>query len=262
MVAHPQAPTVPQSRTPAGMSEDEWTVRVDLAACYRLFHHFRFTDLIYTHISARVPGRHEHFLINPYGLMFDEITASSLVKVDVDGNVLSDTTGLGINPGGFTIHSAVHMARPDITCVMHSHTAAGIAVSCMKQGLLPLTQHAMRFHGRVAHHDYDGVYFTDEERRRLQASLGTERKVMLLRNHGLLACGRTIPEAWDIMYYLERACQAQVSLLSTGAELIHPPDPVAEQVARAFEAPDRKANARIWPSLLRMLDRTSPGYRD
>jgi ribulose-5-phosphate 4-epimerase/fuculose-1-phosphate aldolase len=180
----------------------------------------------------------------------------------MDGKVISDTTGLGINPGGFTIHSAVHMARPDIMCVMHSHTAAGIAVSCMKEGLLPLTQHSMRFHGRLAYHDYEGVHFTDGERWRLRESLGDRKLAMILRNHGLLACGRSIPEAWDVMYYLERACQAQVTLMGTRAELNQPAEGVAEQVAQAFEDPGRKANARIWPTLLRLLDRVDPGYRN
>jgi ribulose-5-phosphate 4-epimerase/fuculose-1-phosphate aldolase len=253
---------VPADRLASGISDEEWAVRVDLAACYRLFHHFRMTDLIFTHLSARVPGEEEHFLINPYGLLFDEITASSLVKVDMEGKVIGDATGLGINPGGFTIHSAVHMARPDIACVMHSHTAAGIAVSCMKGGLLPLTQHSMRFHDRLAYHDYEGVHFTDGERRRLQASLGERKLAMILRNHGLLACGRNIPEAWDVMYYLERACQAQVTLMGTRAELNQPVEGVAEQVAQAFEDPGRKANTRIWPTLLRLLDRVDPGYRN
>jgi ribulose-5-phosphate 4-epimerase/fuculose-1-phosphate aldolase len=253
---------VPAGGHAPGISDEEWAVRVDLAACYRLFHHFRMTDLIFTHLSVRVPGKEEHFLINPYGLLFDEITASSLVKVDMDGKVISDTTGLGINPGGFTIHSAVHMARPDIMCVMHSHTAAGIAVSCMKEGLLPLTQHSMRFHGRLAYHDYEGVHFTDGERWRLRESLGDRKLAMILRNHGLLACGRSIPEAWDVMYYLERACQAQVTLMGTRAELNQPAEGVAEQVAQAFEDPGRKANARIWPTLLRLLDRIDPGYRN
>lgn len=244
----------------AAIAPAERETRIDLAACYRLFHHYRMTDLIYTHISARVPGTHDRFLINAYGLMFDEITASNLVTVDVDGNVIDDPTGLGINPGGFTIHSAVHMARPDIACVMHSHTAAGIAVAGMAEGLLPLSQHAMRFHRRLAFHDYEGVYFTDGERKRLQASLG-EHKVMILRNHGLLACGRSIVEAFDIMYYLERACQAQVTLLSMNRPTVVPPVDVAEQVAAVFEAPERKATTRIWPALLRMLDRIDASYR-
>ncbi len=249
----------PAAKPPDGIPEDEWQARVDLAACYRLFHHFRMTDLIYNHISVRLPGRHDQFLINPYGLLYDEVTASSLVVVDTDGKVIRDLTGLGINPGGFTIHSAVHIARPDVACVMHTHTDATVAVSVMKRGLLPLTQQAMRFTDRIAYHDYEGVYFTDDERRRLQASLG-ERMVMILRNHGTLVCGRTISEAFDIMYYLERACQAQVALLSLGEELVEPPAGIGEQVARVFESPNRAAPAKIWPALLRLLDRVSPGY--
>jgi len=249
-----------QDHRPSGIDAKEWQVRVDLAASYRLLHHFRMTDLIYNHISARVPGKHDQFLINAYGLMYHEIAASNLVVVDVDGKVLHDPTGLGINPGGFTIHSAVHMARPDVACVMHTHTAATIAIACMRRGLLPLTQHAMRFNERIAYHDYAGVYFTDDERRRLIESLG-ERQVMVLRNHGSLVCGRSIVEAFDLMYYFERACQAQVALLSCGEELVLPVEGVAEQVAKVFEAPDRKANARIWPALLRMLDLSDSSYR-
>ena len=252
--------TAGAAKRPADIGEDEWQVRVDLAASYRLLHHFRMTDLIYNHISARVPGRHDRFLINAYGLMYHEITASNLVVVDVDGDVIRDTTGLGINPGGFTIHSAVHMARPDVACVMHTHTAATIAVACLRRGLLPLTQHAMRFTGRIAFHDYAGVYFTDDERRRLVESLG-QRQVMILRNHGSLVCARSIVEAFDLMYYFERACQAQATLLACGEELVYPDAGVAEQVAAVFEAPDRKANTRIWPALLRMLDQTDAGYR-
>lgn len=244
---------------PARFGAEEWQMRVDLAACYRLFHHFRMTDLIYTHLSARVPGEAEHFLINPYGLMFEEITASSLVKVDVDGAVLADETGLGINLGGFTIHSAVHGARPDVVCVMHSHTQAGMAVAAQRDGLLPLTQHAMRFTGNLAYHDYEGVHFTDEERRKLRASLG-DKQAMILRNHGLLVAGRSIVEAFDLMYYLERACQAQVAAQSRGVPLVTPGPGVAEQVASIFADPDRQANTRIWPALKRLLDRVAPGY--
>jgi ribulose-5-phosphate 4-epimerase/fuculose-1-phosphate aldolase len=254
-------PSVLSAGRPADIDEDEWQVRVDLAASYRLFHYYRMTDLIYNHISARVPGRHDRFLINAYGLMFDEITASNLVVVDTDGNVVRDTTGLGINPGGFTIHSAVHMARADVFCVMHTHTPATVAVSCLQRGLLPLNQQAMRFTDRIAYHDYDGVFFTDAERQRLIASLGT-KLVMLLHNHGSLVCGRSIVEAFDIMYYLERACQAQVAMLSMGEAVVRPKEGVAEQVAGVFEAPDRKANTRIWPALLRMLDRIDPGYKN
>lgn len=244
----------------SGCDTAEWNTRVELAACYRLFAYFRMTDFIYTHISARVPGSQDQFLINAYGLVFEEITASNLVKVDVDGNVLDDATGLGINPGGFTIHSAVHMARHDIECVMHSHTPDGIAVACQVEGLLPLTQHSMRFTGRVASHDYEGVAFTDAERVRLQASLGPH-KVMLLRNHGLLVAGSSIPEAFDLMYYLERACQIQMRLQAAGREYHVPRHEVAEQVARAFESPNRQGGGKGWSALLRMLDRTDPTFR-
>ena len=219
------------------------------------------SDLIYTHISARVPGTHDQFLINAHGLMFDEITASSLVRVDVEGNVLEDDTGLGINPGGFTIHSAVHMARHDIGCVMHSHTPDGIAVSCQREGLLPLTQHSMRFIGRIAYHDYSGVNFTDAERTSLQASLG-ERKVMMLRNHGLLVAGTSIQDAFDLMYYLERACQIQIRMQCAGADLVHPPREVAEQVGRSFERPTRQSQGKAWAALRRMLDRNDSSYAD
>lgn len=245
---------------PSGMPAEEWQVRLDLAACYRLLNHFRMTDLIFNHISARVPDRDDSFLINPYGLMYDEVTASSLVTVDVDGKVLDDPTGMGVNPGGFTLHSAVHMARHDLQCVMHTHTAATIAVGVMERGLLPLTQHAMRFTDRIAYHSYEGIYFTDEERKRVQGALAT-KKVALLRNHGTLVCGRDIPEAFDLMYHLERACQAQVSLLSTGEKLVYPQDGVAQQVASVYEAPSRKGGAKIWPAMLRMLDRIDPSYR-
>lgn len=242
-------------------SAQEWETRVNLAACYRLFDHFRMSDLIYTHISARVPGSHDQFLINAHGLMFDEITASSLVRVDVLGKVLEDETGLGINPGGFTIHSAVHLARSDIACVMHSHTPDGIAVSCQRPGLLPLTQHSMRFIDRIAYHDYKGVHFTDEERISLQASLG-DKKVMMLRNHGLLVAGSSIPDAFDLMYYLERACQIQIRLQCAGADLVHPPREVAEQVGRSFERPTRQSQGKGWAALRRMLDRKDPSYAD
>jgi ribulose-5-phosphate 4-epimerase/fuculose-1-phosphate aldolase len=256
------APMSLQSRpvSASDFSEAEWQVRVDLAAAYRLLHHFRMTDLIYNHISARVPGHEDRFLINPYGMVYEEITASCLVEVDSSGNILRDDTGLGINPGGFTIHSAVHRVRPDVACVMHTHTAATLAVATMKRGLLPLTQQAMRFTNRIAYHDYEGVYFHDAERYRLQASLGN-RMVMLLRNHGSLVCGRTISEAFDTMYYLERACQAQVALLSLGEPLVEPPIEVGEQVASVFDSPSRAAPAKIWPAMLRLLDRWDPSYR-
>src|SRR6188768_1240147 len=196
------------------VSPDEWAARCDLAACYRLVHHFALDDLVYNHISARVPGEEGHFLINAYGMTYDEITASSLVKIDFDGNVVQDSgTGLGINRAGFVIHSAVHRGRPDVACVIHTHTPAGMAVSAMECGLLPLTQNAMYFAG-LGYHDYEGPAVDLDEQKRLVKDLGTN-EAMILRNHGLLAVGATIPEAFITMYWLDRACQAQVYAMNT-----------------------------------------------
>jgi ribulose-5-phosphate 4-epimerase/fuculose-1-phosphate aldolase len=253
-------PDAPRPDSAAHFSESEWQARVELAACYRLFAHFKMTDLIYTHISSRVPGTTDQFLINAHGMLFDEITASSLVRVDLEGKVLEDQTGLGINPGGFTIHSAVHAVRHDVGCVMHTHTVDGIAVSCQEDGLLPLNQHSMRFTDRVAYHDYQGVHFTEEERVSLQRSLG-DRQVMLLRNHGLLVAGTSVPQSFDLMYYLERACQLQVRIQSTGQAVRTPPREVALQVARSFERPSRRSVEKAWSALIRLLEREDPSYR-
>ena len=189
---------------PAHISAEEWDTRITLAACYRLVHHYRWTDLIYTHISARVPGKEEHFLINPLGWMYDEICASNLVKIDLDGKNVDGTT-TRVNQAGFVIHSAVHSARPDVQCVIHTHTAAGIAVSMMKCGLLPLSQHAQFFYGAVAYHGYEGIALDTDERQRLIADLG-DKPVMILHNHGLLVTGETIPLAFSNLHTLERAC--------------------------------------------------------
>ena len=245
-----------KSRVP----DAEWQARVELAAAYRLVAHFRMTDLIYTHISARVPGPEHHFLINAYGLMFDEMTASSLVKVDIDGNIVEDPLGTGMNPAGFVIHSAIHKARPDVQCVMHTHTGAGVAVSAQKRGLLDISQHSMRFHNRLAYHDYEGVALDMDEQSRLQASLGGNF-AMILRNHGLLTCGTGVPDAWDNMYYLERACQAQIGALAGGAEVLECTHEVAEKVALQFERPERISRIKHWPAMLRMLDRIDPSFR-
>ncbi|MEO8675537.1 MAG: class II aldolase/adducin family protein [Casimicrobiaceae bacterium] len=238
----------------------EWHARVELAACYRLVAHFRMTDLIYTHISARVPGRVPRFLINPYGFMFEEITASSLVTVTLEGRIVDDPTGLGMNPAGFVIHSAIHAARHDIGCVIHTHTAAGLAVAAQKRGLLPLSQHAMRFTGCLAYHDYEGVALDLPEQRRLVRDLGPH-KAMILRNHGLLACGATVAEAFDRIYYLERACQAQVGALAGGVRLSIPKAAVARKVARQFARPGRTAPGNAWSALLRLVDRLDPSYK-
>jgi len=242
------------------MSASIRRVRTDLAACYRLCAHFRMTDLIYTHISARVPGREPRFLINPYGLLFEEITASSLVTVTLDGKIVDDPTGLGINPAGFVIHSGIHRARHDVGCVIHTHSGAGLAVAAQKQGLLPLTQHAMRFTDRVAYHDYEGVALDLPEQKRLVRDLGGH-DAMILRNHGLLTCGAGIAEAFDLMYYLERACQAQVAAMAGGAALATPKPAVARKVARQFARPGRTAPDNAWAALLRLLDRNDPTYK-
>jgi len=242
------------------VSPEEWEMRVNLAACYRIAAHMRMTDLIYTHISARVPGPDHHFLINAFGLLWDEITASSLVKVTLDGEIVEDPTGFGINQAGYVIHSAVHRARHDVNCVMHTHTAAGVGVSAQEQGLLPISQHAMRLTGNVGYHDYEGVALDLDEQQRLVRDLG-DRMTMILRNHGLLSCGRTVREAFDYMYYLERACQAQISALSGNAKLRIPSQDIAEKVARQFERPGYQENKGEWRALLRMLDRMDPSYR-
>jgi ribulose-5-phosphate 4-epimerase/fuculose-1-phosphate aldolase len=243
------------------VSPEEWAVRVDLAACYRLAVKYRMTDMIFTHISARVPGPDEHFLINPYGLIWEEVNASSLVKVDLHGNILQDTVGLGINPAGYIIHSAIHEARHDVKAVMHTHTRAGVAVSAQKQGLLPLSQHAMRFYGRVAYHDYEGVVLDADEKVRLVANLGTQDSI-ILRNHGLLTCGATVREAFDLMYYLELACQIQIDALAGGAEPNLPPPGAAQKAAAQFVRPGRSDDMRAWNALLRSLDRDDPSFRD
>ena len=254
----------PKGSVKSRVSDAEWQMRVDLAACYRLVAHYRMTDLIYTHISARVPavddkGEH-HFLINAYGLMFDEITASALVKVDLEGNILEDETGLGINQAGFVIHSAVHKAREDVKCVIHTHSGAGVAVSAQAGGLLNISQHAMRFHNRMAYHDYEGIALDMDEQSRLQANLG-DKFAMVLRNHGLLACGVDVADAWDNIYYLERSCQAQIAAQSGGGPLVICPDAVAEKVATQFARPGRPSAGKQWVSSLRLLDKLDPSYK-
>ncbi len=251
------------------VSEDEWRVRVDLAALYRLVAREGWDDLIYTHISARVPGPEHHFLLNPYGYFFEEITASSLVKVDLDGNVLQDTPYF-VNAAGFTIHSAIHAAREDAQFVMHLHTDDGCAVSAQQEGLLPLTQHALITLPRLAYHDYEGIALNLDERERLVADLG-DQSVMLLRNHGTLALGPTAAACWNAMYYLEKSCHQQVKALAAGRDkiLIAPQaaqDEVLRQTgaARANRAQSQAMNSGmgslLWPACLRRLDRELPGY--
>lgn len=250
------------------ISPAEWEARVNLAACYRLAAHYGWTDLIYTHISARVPDSGHHYLLNPFGWMFDEITASSLIKVDLDGKAV-DPTPHRIHRAGFVIHSAVHAARADAECVFHSHTRAGMAVSIMQCGLLPLTQHAMLFHGRVAYHDSEGFALDVDERTRLANDLG-DKAVMILRNHGTLVVGHTVAETFSMMWHLEKAMQAQVDALASGQPITTPSERVAQSIAdRGFsgtpiaEYDDGKSplGRMEWPALLRKLDRIDPSYR-
>ncbi|WP_338661711.1 class II aldolase/adducin family protein [Pararoseomonas sp. SCSIO 73927] len=245
---------------PANMSAEEWKIRCDLAALYRLIAHHRWTDFIYTHISARIPGPEHHFLINRYGVLFENMRASDLVKIDVDGNVLDgDAEFAGqsrrVNAAGFTIHSAIHMARHDLSCVVHTHSAAGIAVSAQKHGLLPISQHALKFYGHLSYHGYEGIALDLDERDRLIADLGPDNKAMILVNHGLLAGGRSIPEAWNQIYYLERACSAQIAALSGGAELVLPPEEVRLKTAAQFNGPHALAHAEFaWDAALSIIE--------
>jgi len=241
----------------------EAQVREELAALYRLVAHFRMTDLIDTHISARVPGDKHHFLINRYGVLFHEMRPQDLVKIDLDGNPVDpgDAESQVVNAAGFTIHSAVHAARHDLACVVHTHTADGIAVACQRDGLLPITQHALRFYKRLGYHDYQGIALDLEERESLVASLG-QHKAMILRNHGLLTVGQTMAEAFQAMHRLEAACMAQVRAQAGGGELVFIPPEVLARAA--VESPaDRAYKASLaWPGLLRRLDRRNPGYAE
>jgi ribulose-5-phosphate 4-epimerase/fuculose-1-phosphate aldolase len=241
----------------------EWAVRVELAACYRLLAYYKMTDLIYTHSTVRVPGEPGHFLINPYGYRWEEITASSLVKIDVDGNTVGDSPHR-VNPAGFTIHSAVHMSRHDAACVIHTHTRAGMAVAATKDGLLPINQIALSFYGRIGIHDYEGIALDLDERDRIIADLGPTNCALILRNHGLLAVGRSVPEAFQTIFYIERACEVQVAALSMGRELVMPPEDVCEKVGAQnaqmnFDDGDLQLE---WAAHLRMLDALDPSYRN
>jgi len=242
------------------VSREEWQMRVDLAAAYQLAALFKWTDLIYTHFSARLPGS-EDFLINPYGLMFDEITASNLVKIDAHGKVLDDPLDLGYNEAGFVIHGCVHAARPEIGCVIHTHTRAGVAVSAMKCGLLPISQHAMRVQQQVTYHDYEGIALDMDERTRMAKDLGKKSKAMILRNHGLLALGVTVREAFEMMYYLDCACQIQIDAMAGGLEnVLQMSESAAATATEQFERPDRPSNQKDWPALLRLLERRGIDY--
>ena len=244
------------------VSPEEWAVRVDLAACYRLVARYGWEDLIFTHISARVPGTDDQFLINPYGMFFDEITASSLVKIDQAGKKVDDSP-FPVNAAGFVIHSAIHMARHDVDCVAHTHTPAGMAVSAMECGLLPLTQTSMRF-VHIGYHDFEGIADDLGERERLVRDLG-EHEAMVLRNHGLLVVGRTIPGTFSLLYRMERACEVQVMALSCNTKLIIPSTEILEKTfdkVRPWPDKPNRNGDLAWPALMRKLDRTDPSYRN
>jgi ribulose-5-phosphate 4-epimerase/fuculose-1-phosphate aldolase len=244
------------------VSPEEWQVRVDLAAAYRLVALFRWDDLVFTHISARVPGRHDQFLINPYGLMFDEITASSLIKIDAHGNKV-DESPYDVNPAGFTIHSAIHAARHDAQCVLHVHSLNGIAVSAQKQGVLPISQQSIFVLSSLGYHDYEGVALRDDEKPRLVADLGPSNSFLMLRNHGLLTLGGTIADAFLSMYLFETVCTIQVRAMAGGTELTTvDPRIIAGAQAQAKQATRGVGGGALaWPGLLRRLDRTDTSYR-
>lgn len=243
------------------VSAEEWQVRVNLAACYNIVAQYGWDDLIFTHISARVPGPEHHFLINPYGMMFEEVSASSLVKVDLQGNKVM-TSEYDINPAGFTIHSAVHEAREDAQCVMHLHTKEGVAVSTQQQGLLALSQQSLFPLSGLSYHDYEGVALNPEEKQRLVADLG-HTQFLILRNHGLLTCAGSIADAFLNMYILQKACEIQLLAQSSGQALIKIPDAILAGIQQAGQAVTRNAGGQLaWPGLLRRLDRMAAPYKD
>ncbi|MDB5796226.1 MAG: class aldolase/adducin family protein [Paucimonas sp.] len=243
------------------VSPEEWQTRVDLAACYRLVAQFGWSDLVFTHISARVPGSSGEFLINPYGLMFDEITASSLVKVDVAGNKLDDSP-FPVNPAGFTIHSAIHSARHDAQCVLHTHSLNGVAVSAQEAGLLPLSQHSIFVLSSIGYHDYEGVALNEDEKPRLVADMGRANH-LVLRNHGLLTAGPSIADAFLAMYMFEAACTIQVRAQSGGGPLLRISQAIIDGAHKQAKQVTNSVGAGrlAWPGLLRRLDRTDPSYR-
>jgi ribulose-5-phosphate 4-epimerase/fuculose-1-phosphate aldolase len=243
----------------AHVTAEEWAARTDLAAAYRAVAMYGWDDLVFTHISARVPGHHHHFLINPYGMLFEEITASSLVKIDLEGRKVMDSP-FEINPAGFTIHSAVHAARADARCVIHLHTSEGVAVSCQKEGLLPISQQSLFPLASLAYHDYEGVALEPAEKKRLVKDLG-EKSSMILRNHGLLTCAETVADAFLYMYILQKACEVQIRA-QAGGELVRVPKPIVDGIQKAAKVVLRQSGGMIaWPAILRKLDRLDPSWR-
>ena len=243
------------------IDEREWDTRVDLAAAYRLVHrHGWATTLIYNHISARVPGNEHHILLNPYGLRYDEVTASNLVKIDLDGKILDDTL-YEINNAGYVIHSAIHAARDDVHCVMHTHTEDGMALSSLDDGLMFTNQETFMFWDNIGYHPFEGIADNLEERQRMVANLGGAY-ALVLRNHGLLTAGRTVAEAFVFMFFLEKAASSQLKMMASGGTVVTPDREVCEHTASQFDVPNKVQGAREWPALLRTLDDTDPDYRD
>lgn len=256
------------SHASQGWSDEEWALRKDLAAAYRLMALFELDDSIYTHISVRVPGRHDQFLINPYGMLFRDITASSLVKVGIDGKLV-EPSNYDVNPAGFTIHSAIHMAREDAQCIVHTHTVGGVAVASMACGLQPCNQWALQFHNRVAYHDFEGIALNHAERERLVRDLGTQHKALILRNHGLLTVGDSVADAFILMVNLERACRVQVAIQSSGQIAYPVPTEVCELTARQYESGVSNRlpgaadpHAREWNAMKQRLHPSTAGRFD
>lgn len=263
MSALPAPPRSPCVRD--RVSDAEWQVRVDLAACYRLIAHYGMSDLIYNHITAKLPSNRELFLINPFGMHYTDITASCFYTLDLNGTVVDKPEGefgqYPVNRAGFMLHSAVHAARPDLGCVIHTHSRAGMAVSALKEGILPLTQYSMRFYDAIGYHDYEEPTVDESERQRVARDLGPH-SALILRNHGLLAAGPTVADAWNLMYWLEASCKVQIDVLSTGREVSTPSHELATQMAKRY-GPQGKLNlAPIeWPAMLRLLDKQDRSFR-
>ena len=258
MSVHPITPSKPVREQ---VSPDEWAKRVNLAACYRLLDLYGMSEMSANHVSTRVPGEEDAFLINPHGMLYEQMHASCFIKIDLAGNVLFNPTEYDINKAGYVVHSCIHAARHEVDCVIHTHTIAGMAVSAMECGLLSIAQTSMRF-ARIAYHDYEGVALNLEEQERLVRDLG-EHEGMILRNHGLLTVGASIPEAFNSMFRLERACQVQVAALSCNVKLKLPPEEVVNESWRLYQPGVRRRFGLLeWPALLKKLDKLDPSYRD
>ena len=252
---------LPDAEKSNRFDESEWKLRLDLAACYRLIAYFGWDDLIYTHITCRLTDGPSDFLINPFGMMFDEITASSLVRIDLDGNKV-EHSDWPVNPAGFVIHSAIHQVREDVRCVLHAHTVATVAVSALECGLLPLSQHAMLLFQRVAYHDYEGISVNKGERQRLQKDMG-QNNVMFLQNHGVLVAGATVAEAFQNFYFLQKACEIQLKAMGCGTPIVRIQPEVEQVVINQYQEANLGRGAELsWPGLLRRLDRIDPSWRE